>query len=165
MDFSPLTIINSGKDNGDFPVSTSNKVTVPRLPDHLHYWPLQGGVYRKWFWTYVMVVDKVPGKKRPDFKDKDKEKWWAKKLLCSHQQFQRWIYQHCRLSGLHDHDVRWSGSNQTGLIIGNPCKPSQSVLNSQPFQEVLWRRQVPAAKQEGEKGFKLFTLRFPLLQT
>lgn len=37
----------------------------------------------------------------------------------------------------HDHDARRSGLNQTGLIIGNACKPHQSVFNSKPFQEVL----------------------------
>ena len=58
MDFSPLTIIKSGEDKGDFPVSTSNKVKIPSwtfcsflpsLPDHLHYWALEGGFYRKRF--------------------------------------------------------------------------------------------------------------------
>lgn len=28
--------------------------------------------------------------KTTDFRDKDKEKRWAKKLLCFHQQLQRW---------------------------------------------------------------------------
>lgn len=58
MDFTPLTIITSGKDKGDFPASTSDKVKIPgwtsrgflpSLPDHLHYWALEGSVYRKWF--------------------------------------------------------------------------------------------------------------------
>lgn len=51
--------------------------------------------------------------------------------------FRGGFYQHCRLSGLPSHSVKWSGLNQTGLIIVNVCKPNQPVWNSKPFQEVL----------------------------
>lgn len=58
MDFSPLTIIKSREDKGDFPESTSNEVKIPgwtlcsflpSLPDHLRYWASGGGIYRKRF--------------------------------------------------------------------------------------------------------------------
>lgn len=56
MDFSPLTIIKSGEDKDDFPVSTSNKGKIPSwtfcsflpsLPDHLYHWALEGRYLQK----------------------------------------------------------------------------------------------------------------------
>lgn len=83
MDFSPLTIIKSGKDKGDFPVSTSNKVKIPsrtfcrflpRLPDHLHYWALEGGVYRNGLNIRHCAELSPLLQKLPDFKGQGQER-------------------------------------------------------------------------------------------
>jgi len=130
MDFSPLTIIKSGADKGDFPVSTSNKVKIPSwtfcsflpsLPDHLHYWALEGGFYRKRFWTRHCGELSPSMQKLPDLRDKDKAKPWAKKLLCSHQQVDLWsqvdFTNAADSQDYHYQEVKWNGLNQTGLFI------------------------------------------------
>lgn len=61
----------------------------------------------------------------------------GQKVAVLHQQFRGGFTSTADSQDCRGHDVRWSGLNQTGLIIGNACKPNQSVLNSKPFQEVL----------------------------
>lgn len=122
----------SGEDKGDFPVSTSNKVKIPSwtfcsflpsLPDHLHYWALEGGVYRKWFWTCHCGGPSPSVQKLPDLRDKNKAKWWARKLLCSHQQVDLWsqvdFTNAADSQDYHYQEVKWNGLNQTGLFILN----------------------------------------------
>lgn len=96
-----------------FPVSTSNKGKIPEwtfcgflpsLPDHLHCWPLEGGVYRKWFWTYTIMVDWVPQFKTARFEAQGQGQVMGQEVAVLPPAFWPLVtggfHQHCRLSGL-----------------------------------------------------------------
>lgn len=130
MDFSPLTIVKSGKDKG---VSLCPLLTKSRFLTGLFAASFQvflttctvghrkevstenGFKHISSWWTESLSA------KQPDLRDKDKDKWWAKKLLCSHQHFDPWSQADCTNTAdsqdYHYQEVKWSDGNQTGLII------------------------------------------------
>lgn len=82
--------------------------------------------------------------KLPDLRDKDKDKWWAKKSLCSHQQFDHWsqvdFTNAADSQDYHYQELKWNGLNQTGLFILNymvKVNLIKPVLNSEPSREIL----------------------------
>lgn len=99
MDFSPLTIIKSGKNKSVFPVSTCNKsqdswLDLLWLPSKSSWPPALWGIGRRCLQKMVLNIHHHGGlspvvQKLPDLRDKDK--WWVKKLLCSLTLGHRWI--------------------------------------------------------------------------
>lgn len=97
MDFSPLTMIKYGEDKGDFPLSTSNKVKIPSWTSFAASFQVflttctnilgigrrelsteNGFECMSSWWTESLSAETTR------FEDKNKDKGWAKKLLCSH---------------------------------------------------------------------------------
>lgn len=173
MDFSPLTVIKSGKDKGVFlcPLLTKSRflnglfaasfqvfLTICTVGHWKEVSTENGSEHISSWWTESL------SSKQPDLRDKVKDKWWVKKLLCSHQLFDPWsqadFINTADSQDYHYQAVKWSDGNQTGLIIlSNMLKIN---LISLYWILNLFRRYWTAgtsSKMERWKGAQTFTFR------
>lgn len=128
MDFAPLTIIKCGKDKGVFlcPLLTKSRfltglfaasfqvfLTTCIVGHRKEVSTENGFEYVSSWWTESLSA------KQPHLRDKDK--WRAKKLLCSHQHSDPWSHVDCTNTAdsqdYYYQEVKRSDGNQTGLII------------------------------------------------